>query len=394
MPGSENGTTLIGAEKFPARDSFDDMNLPDDLLRGIYSHDFERPTPIQRRAILPVAGGRDTIGQAESGAGKMTTCLIGTLARINVSILACQVLVLMPTRELASATHKTASMLGEYLGVRCCVCTGGTSMRTDVENLRAGPHLVLGTPGRVLDMTRKRFLDVGHLRSLALVEADDLLARGFTEQIHNVLGMLKPEVQLCLFSATLPQDLLCFAKKLMRDPVQILMTKNSELTLQGINQFYATVEEEDCKLQVLTDLYERLATIPCVIYCNTEQKAKTLAQSLQVRGFPVSVMHGDLNHGEMQLAMREFRSGSSQVLISTDLSARAVEVAHVSLVINYDVPARTENYLFRIGRKGRFGRKGVAISFVTSEEVGAVHELARHYATQIEELPADIADRI
>mmetsp|Transcript_36451 Transcript_36451/g.84811 ORF Transcript_36451/g.84811 Transcript_36451/m.84811 type:complete len:391 (+) Transcript_36451:98-1270(+) len=390
MPGSENGTTLIGAEKFPARDSFDDMNLPDDLLRGIYSHGLELPSAI------PVVGGRDTIGQAESGAGKMTTCLIGTLARINVSILACQVLVLMPTRELASATHKTASMLGEYLGVRCCVCTGGTSMRTDVENLRAGPHLVLGTPGRVLDMTRRRRLDLEHLQSLVLDEVDMMLSRGFKDQIDTIFRSLRPEVQVCLFSATLPPEILLLMEEFMRDPVHIVVKKDEPTLLPGINQFYVTVEGESRKLEVLTDLCETLTTTQCVLFCNTRQKAETLAQSLQVGNVSHSVIHGDIRHEEQHLVMREFLSGTTRVLISTDLLARSIVSAQVSVVINYDIPERVENYLQRIHCFTRFfdRKRGIVISFVTGEDLGGIREIEQHYATQIEELPPNIADRI
>eukprot|EP00416_Gambierdiscus_australes_P021903 CAMPEP_0171058822 /NCGR_PEP_ID=MMETSP0766_2-20121228/2758_1 /TAXON_ID=439317 /ORGANISM="Gambierdiscus australes, Strain CAWD 149" /LENGTH=436 /DNA_ID=CAMNT_0011514161 /DNA_START=116 /DNA_END=1426 /DNA_ORIENTATION=+ len=393
MPCSKSDVTVTGAEEYPAHDSFDDMDLPDNLLRGIYSYGFERPSAIQQRAILPVAEGRDTIGQAQSGTGKTATFMIGVLAHVDLNLSACQVLVLAPTRELALQTQKVASALGEYLRARCYACIGGTSRQADVDSLRTGQHVVVGTPGRVFDMMGKRCLDAQHLRSLVLDEADEMLSSGFKEQIYNIFQMLNPEVQVCLFSATLPQDILLLTQKFMRDPVRILVKKD-ELTLEGINQFYVAVEKEDWKLEVLTDLYETLTITQCIIYCNTQRKADALAQSLQARDFTVSVMHAGLHHEQRQLVMREFRSGSSRVLISTDLLARGIDVQQVSPVINYDIPQSTENYLHRIGRSGRFGRKGTAINFVTTKDVRAVREIERHYATQIEELPADIADRI
>jgi len=393
MSCSHDGITAIGAEEYPAHDSFDDMGLPDDLLRGIYSYGFERPSAIQQRAIQPVREGRDTIGQAQSGTGKTATFMIGALARIDGGTAACQALVLAPTRELALQTQRVSHALGHYLGTRCHACIGGTARRSDMQALRAGQHVVVGTPGRVYDMIESGSLGVASLRSFILDEADEMLSVGFKEQIYNIFRTLHPEVQVCLFSATMPPEILELTKKFMRDPVRILVKKD-ELTLEGINQFYVPLERDEWKLEVLIDLYETLTIAQCIIYCNTQRRADQLAVDLRKRDFTVSVMHAGLDQEERQLVMREFRSGSSRVLICTDLLARGIDVQQVSLVINYDIPRSIESYLHRIGRSGRFGRKGTAINLVTSKEVRGLRDIERHYATQIEELPQDIADRI
>jgi len=393
MLGTQEPVESAASEEYPAYDSFDDMDLSDDLLRGIYSYGFERPSAIQQRAIRPIIDGRDTIGQAQSGTGKTAAFMLGALARVDFGAAACQVLGLAPTRELAMQIQKVTTALGDYLGVRCHACVGGTARREDIESLRAGQHVVVGTPGRVFDMISNGALGIASLRAFVLDEADEMLSAGFKDQIYRVFKALHPEVQVCLFSATMPQDILELTKRFMRDPVRILVKKD-ELTLEGIQQFYIAIEREEWKLETLCDLYETLTITQSIIYCNTQRKADRLEHEMAKRDFAVSVMHAGLDHEQRRLVMQEFRSGSSRVLISTDLLARGIDVQQVSLVINYDLPQSTENYLHRIGRSGRFGRKGVAINFVTARDVRTMREIERHYSTQVEELPADIADRI
>mmetsp|Transcript_93407 Transcript_93407/g.302378 ORF Transcript_93407/g.302378 Transcript_93407/m.302378 type:complete len:350 (+) Transcript_93407:148-1197(+) len=316
---------VTSSEEYAVTDDFDDMGLPDGLLRGIYAYGFERPSAIQQCAILPVAEGRDTIGQAQSGTGKTATFMIGALARVDFSRSSCQALVLAPTRELALQTQKVANALGYYLGLKCYACIGGTARRTDMTNLRVGQHVVCGTPGRVYDMIESGALGVACLQSIILDEADEMLSHGFKDQIYQIFKMLHPEVQVCLFSATLPPEILALSQNFMRDPVRILV-KEAELTLEGINQFYIPLEREEWKLEVLMDLYEALTITQCIIYCNTQRKVDTLAHELKKRDFTVSVMHAGLDQEERQLVMREFRSGSSRVLITTDLLARGIDV--------------------------------------------------------------------
>jgi len=387
--------SVLGSEEYPAVDSFDDLDLHEGLLRGIYSYGFERPSAIQQRAIRPILDGRDTIGQAQSGTGKTATFSIGALQRIDYSLRQCQALILAPTRELAQQIHQVVQALGEYLALQCHCCVGGTATREDAARLREGQHLVIGTPGRVMDMMSRGNLRVEHLGCLVLDEADEMLSAGFKERVYEIFKLLPPEVQVCLFSATLPNEILALTTKFMRDPVRILVKKD-ELTLEGIRQFYVAVEREDWKFDILCDLYETLTISQAIIYCNTRRKVDFVAREMTKRDFTVSTMHADLDQQERQLIMREFRSGSSRVLISTDLLARGIDVQQVSLVINYDLPlpSKVENYLHRIGRSGRFGRKGAAINFVTSSDVRTMRDIERFYHTQVEELPMNIMDLI
>jgi translation initiation factor 4A len=390
---SSEGVTVTGAEEYPVFESFDDYDLNENLLRGIYSYGFEKPSAIQQRGIKPILDGRDTIGQAQSGTGKTATFVIGCLQRIDMNPKACQSLILAPTRELAQQIQKVALALGDYQRVKCHACIGGTSVREDIDKLREGQHLVVGTPGRVFDMIGKRHLRVDDLLTFVLDEADEMLSRGFKDSIYDIFKTLPPTIQVCLFSATMAPEILDVTTKFMRDAVRILVKKD-ELTLEGIRQFYVAIEKEEWKLDTLCDLYETLTITQAIIYCNTRRKVDFLADQLTKRDFTVSTMHAELDQKERDLVMREFRSGSSRVLISTDLLARGIDVQQVSLVINYDLPQNMENYLHRIGRSGRFGRKGVAINFVTNNDVRAMKDIERYYHTQIEEMPMDIADLI
>mmetsp|Transcript_29033 Transcript_29033/g.64221 ORF Transcript_29033/g.64221 Transcript_29033/m.64221 type:complete len:394 (+) Transcript_29033:79-1260(+) len=392
---SSEGLTIsvAGAEEYPVVDSFDDMNLQEGLLRGIYSYGFEKPSAIQQRAIRPVIDGRDTIGQAQSGTGKTATFVIGSLARVDFRLRECQTLILAPTRELADQTNKVVLALGDYCNVQSHACVGGSNYKDSISRLREGQHVVVATPGRVYDMINKGYLKVDHLLTFICDEADVMLSKGFKDQLYDIFKTLPSDVQVCLFSATMAPEVLDLTSKFMRDPVRILVKKD-ELTLEGIHQYYVAIEKEDWKLDTLCDLYECVTISQCIIYSNYRRKVDSLAHELSKRDFAVSIIHADLDQEERNLVMKEFRNGATRVLISTDLLARGIDVQQVSLVINYDMPMDMENYLHRIGRSGRFGRKGVAINFVTNRDVRTMKEIESFYHTQIEELPADIADRI
>lgn len=373
--------------------SFDDMKLRDELLRGIYAYGFEKPSAIQQRGIMPVLAGHDTIAQAQSGTGKTATFSIACLQQIDTSLKKTQALILAPTRELAQQIQKVARALGDFLNVTSHACVGGTLVRDDIRILRDGVHLVVGTPGRVYDMIKRQELSLANVKIFVLDEADEMLSRGFKDQIYDVFQHLPGTVQVCLFSATMPDEILEISERFMREPVRILV-KRDELTLEGIKQFYISVEREDWKLDTLCDLYETLTITQAIIYCNTRRKVDWLTDKMQQRDFTVSSMHGDMTGPERELIMKEFRSGSSRVLITTDLLARGIDVQQVSLVINYDMPANRENYIHRIGRSGRFGRKGVAINFVTVEDTRTMREIEAFYNTTIEEMPMNVADLI
>jgi len=242
-------------------------------------------------------------------------------------------------------------------------------------------------------MINRQVLNLSAVKIFVLDEADEMLSRGFKDQIYDVFQHLPSKVQVCLFSATMPTEILDISNRFMRNPVRILVKKD-ELTLEGIKQFYVAVEKEDWKLETLCDLYETLTITQAIIYCNTRRKVDWLTDKMGQRDFTVSAMHGDMLGPEREVIMREFRSGSSRVLITTDLLARGIDVQQVSLVINYDLPGNRENYIHRIGRSGRFGRKGVAINFVTNDDVRTMRDIEAFYNTQIEEMPMNVADLI
>jgi translation initiation factor 4A len=376
-----------------AIETFDGMELPEELLRGIYAYGFEKPSAIQQRAIRPTILGRDLIAQAQSGTGKTATFAIGTLAKLDPKLRECQSLILAPTRELAQQIQKVVIALGDYLDLKVHACVGGTAVRDDIRDLQAGVHVVVGTPGRVYDMINRRALRLDNIKQFFLDEADEMLSRGFKDQIYDIFKFLPEEVQVCLFSATMPLEVLEVTQRFMREPVRILVKKD-ELTLEGIKQFYIAVDREEWKLDTLCDLYETLTITQAIIYCNTRRKVDWLQEQMQQRDFTVSCMHGDMDQRERDIIMREFRSGSSRVLITTDLLARGIDVQQVSLVINFDLPTNRENYIHRIGRSGRFGRKGVAINFLTEGDVRYLRDIEQFYNTEITEMPMNVADLI
>jgi len=346
------------------------------LLRGIYAYGYESPSAVQSRAIVQICKGRDTIAQAQSGTGKTATFSIAMLQVINTAVRETQALVLSPTRELATQIQSVVMALGDYMNVQCHACIGGTNVGEDIRKLDYGQHIVSGTPGRVADMIRRRHLRTRHIKMLVLDEADELLNQGFREQIYDVYRYLPPATQVVVVSATLPYDVLDMTTKFMTDPVRILV-KRDELTLEGLKQYFIAVEKEDWKFDTLCDLYDTLTITQAVIFCNTRRKVDWLTDKMREANFTVSSMHGDMPQKERDSIMQDFRQGNSRVLISTDVWARGIDVQQVSLVINYDLPSNRENYIHRIGRSGRFGRKGVAINFVTSEDVRILRDIER-----------------
>ncbi|KAI9295698.1 DEAD-domain-containing protein [Neoconidiobolus thromboides FSU 785] len=374
-------------------DNFDNMNLKEDLLRGIYAYGFERPSAIQSRAILPIVSGRDVIAQAQSGTGKTGTFSISVLQKIDPEVKAVQALILAPTRELASQIQKVVVAISDFMSLNIYGCIGGTSVRDDAASLANGVQIVVGTPGRVFDMINRGYLNTDKLKMFVLDEADEMLSRGFKDQIYEIFQRLPSTTQAVLLSATMPTDVLEVTQKFMRDPIRILV-KRDELTLEGIKQFYISCEKEEWKLDTLCDLYETITVTQAVIFCNSRRKVEWLTEKLKSREFTVSAIHGDMEQKEREVVMKEFRSGSSRVLIATDLLARGIDVQQVSLVINYDLPSNRENYIHRIGRGGRFGRKGVSINFITTDDVRMLRDIEQFYNTTVEEMPLNVAELI
>ena len=371
--------------------TFEAMGLSDDILRGVYGAGFEAPSAIQARAVAPILAGRDVVAQAQSGTGKTSMLALTAVARVDASRRDAQVLILSPTRELAAQTERLAAALGEHAAVRTWCAVGGASVGRDIKELEAGKHVVSGTPGRVFDMVSRGALAVKAVKLLVLDEADELLDAGFKEQIYDVFRHLPPSTQVVLVSATLPPAVASLADRLLTTPVRILV-RRAELTLDGIRQYYVAVEKEDWKFDTLCDLYDSLTITQAVIFVNSRAKVDWLAAQMRAASFTVAAMHGDMPHKEREAVTASFRSGAARVLITTDVWARGLDVAQVSLVVNYDLPPRRESYLHRIGRSGRFGRKGVAISFVTDAEGGALADLERFYGTRVEELPQNVAE--
>jgi len=371
--------------------TFESMGLKEDLLRGIYAYGFERPSAIQQRAIKPIVQGRDIIAQSQSGTGKTAVFSIGILQSLDTSCNEVQALVLSPTRELAEQTQKVLLALGDFMNVQCHACIGGKSIGEDIRRLEHGVQVVSGTPGRVYDMIKRKNLRTRNIKMVIIDEADEMLNKGFKEQIYDIYRYLPPSTQVVLVSATLPQEVLDMTNKFMNEPVKVLV-KRDELTLEGIKQYFVAVEKEEWKFDTLCDLYDTLTITQAVIFCNTRRKVDWLATKMREANFTVSAMHGDMPQKERETIMEEFRSGGSRVLIATDIWGRGIDVQQVSLVINYDLPTNRELYIHRIGRSGRFGRKGVSINFVKSDDVSTLRDIEQFYSTQIDEFPSNIAD--
>lgn len=377
------------AKHVKVHSTFEAMALKSELLKGIYAYGFEAPLAIQSRAIAQIIAGRDTIAQAQSGTGKTATFSIGMLQVIEPKAKQCQALVLSPTRELAAQIHSVIENLGSYMQIQAHACTGGKQVGADTKALARGPHIVSGTPGRVLDVMKRRNLSPRAVKMLVLDEADELMTKGFKEQIYDIYRQLPATVQVVVVSATLPREVLEMTGKFTKDPVKILV-KQEHVSLEGISQYRVQCEQEQWKFDTLCDLYDSLTITQAVIFCNTKSKVTWLADQLRRANFAVVAMHGDMKQDERDAIMSDFRRGASRVLISTDVWARGIDVQQVSLVINYDLPLDKENYIHRIGRSGRFGRKGVAINLLTLDDEAELRALEKHYKIKIREMPLDL----
>ncbi|KAG1846759.1 P-loop containing nucleoside triphosphate hydrolase protein [Suillus subalutaceus] len=373
-----------GDEAISVVSTFEDLNLKEDLLRGIYAYDFKKPSAIQQRAILPITQGRDVIVQAQSGTGKIATFSISILQSIDVSVCETQALVLSPTRELATQIQSAVLALGGQMNVQCHACIGGTPIREDIQKLECGQHVVSGTSGRVFDMIRRRALRTRNIKILVLHEVDELFKKGFKDQIYDVV----------LLSATLPHDVLEMTTKFTTNPIRILVKSDDESTLEGIKQFFVAVEKDAWKFDALCDLHNTLTITQAVIFCNTRRKVDWLTEKMRAANFTVSPMHSQIVQKERDAIMAEFRGGASRVLITTDGLARGIDVQQVSLVINYDLPGNHEDYIHRIRHSGGFGQKGVVINVVTDDEVRILRDIEKLHSTQIDEMPVNVAELI
>jgi len=371
--------------------SFDVLNINENILRGVYAYGFEKPSAIQCKAIPMMISGKDIIAQAQSGTGKTGAFSISLLSRIDETLDDIQCIVIVPTHELADQVYTVITELSSYSNIKTLKVVGKTSINICIQELEKNPHVIVGTPGRILDMINRKYLYTDKIKMLIFDEADEILSHGFKDTIYNIVQTIPKDTQVCLFSATLPKDVLELTEKFMDEPERILV-KKEQLTLEGIQQFYVNVKHSDWKYDVIADLYDIINVGQCIIYINNKSKILEINQRLLSDNFPVSYITGDRTAEERKQIMNDFRAGQIRILLSTDLLARGIDIQQLSLVINYDLPKEKETYIHRIGRSGRYGRKGVAINLISERDVEELKFIESFYDTKIEEMPDNIKD--
>jgi translation initiation factor 4A len=389
--GNEDSTNFTDETLEYEIKSWDDIDLKHDILRGIFSCGYEKPSPIQQKAILPIIKGRDIIAQAQSGTGKTAAFTIGALSLLDLSKNQTQILILSPTRELTMQTSNVVKNLGVMMdGLRVQTLYGGLHIDEGNGFLNRNiPHVICGCPGRVNDMVRRDRIDVKGIKLVILDEADEMLSSGFKEQIYNIFQRLNEKIQVALFSATMPSHLMSIINKIMQNPVHISV-KSEMLTLEGISQYYVAVEDDRQKYATLKHIFSFLTVSQCIIYCNSVKRVADLHEAMLEDNFPVSCIHSDMDKSARDKAFNDFRCGSSRVLISSNVTARGIDIQQVSVVINFDLPKCIHTYLHRIGRSGRWGRKGVGINFITRRDIQKMREIESHYVCEIRELPNNL----
>ena len=372
-------------------EKWDELDIPIQLLRGIYAYGFESVSPIQKKAIKPIISGKDVIAQAQSGTGKTATFTIGALSVIDVDLKSPQVLILSPTRELTKQTANVIHGIGCMMPkLNVQVLIGGTFIKDDMDMMIENPpHIIAACPGRIYDVIKRNKNITKNIKTIILDEADEMLSSGFKEQIYNIFQYLNNKIQICLFSATIPNYIQEIINKIMKDPIRIEV-KSEQLTLEGISQYYVAIENDLQKYDTLKDLYSIISVSQCIIYANSLKRVNDLYQAMLTDGFPVCCIHGSMEKEERDKAFTEFKLGKFRVLISSNVTARGIDIQQVSVVINFDLPKDIHTYLHRIGRSGRWGRKGVGINFITRRDVTKIREIEQHYATEITELPGNI----
>ena len=371
--------------------SFDDLSINDNILRGVYAYGFEKPSAIQSKAIPKIIEGIDIIAQAQSGTGKTGAFSISLLTNIDPSLKRIQCIVIVPTHELADQVYNVITEISSYSEIKALKVIGKTSINLCIRELEQNPQIVVGTPGRILDMIQRNHLYTDSLKMLVFDEADEILSYGFKDTIYNIVQTIPKNTQICLFSATLPPEVLELTDKFMNNPEKILV-QTDQLTLDGIQQFYVNVKHSDWKYDVIADLYDIINVGQCIIYINNKSKIIEIHEQLIRDSFPASYITGDRDASERKTIMDEFRSGQIRILLSTDLLSRGIDIQQLSLVINYDLPREKETYIHRIGRSGRYGRKGVAINLITERDADELKFIETFYDTKITEMPDNIAD--
>ena len=384
----------IDSNKYVSKEfaNWEDLECLDpELLRGIYAHGFDKPSIIQQKSILSLFDKKDIIAQAQSGTGKTGAFSVGVLQNIDTSVAKVQAVILVPTRELAKQIQDVVTSLGSFIKLlKIQLLVGGTSTEQDVHALKNNtPHIIVGCPGRVHDMMRRQHIRGADINMIILDEADEMLSVGFKEQVYNIFNFLNSNVQVGLFSATLPEELHTLSEKFLRNPVKILV-KSEQLTLEGITQHMIALEDDSQKYCTLKDIYNMLSVTQSIIYCNSIKRVVDLNEAMRQDNFPVCCIHSGMEKHERDEAFSDFKCGKHRVLISSNVTARGIDVQNVGVVINFDVPKDVHTYLHRIGRSGRWGRKGIAINFVTRWDLKKIKEFEVYYQTTITEMPATL----
>jgi superfamily II DNA/RNA helicase len=371
--------------------SFEELGIKDEILRGIFSYGYEKPSDIQEKSIPLFNTGKDLIAQAQSGTGKTGSFCVGVLNNIDISLSSVQSIILCPTHELVHQCNGVITNINTYYKSKIITLVGKIPVHESITQLRTNPHVVIGTPGRVLDMMERNELYTNDIKNITIDEADEMLSSGFLETMYKIIRYIPKTTQICLFSATIPDSILELTDKFMLEPNKILVNKE-QLTLEGIQQFYIKLDNYSWKYDVLIDLYKSISLNQCIIYVNSKKSLTHLLNRLSDDEFPVSHIHGELSSSQRKEEMDNFRSGSTRIMISTDLLSRGIDIQQLSLVINFDIPYNVETYIHRIGRSGRYGRKGVAINFILTKEEEDMMAIQTHYDTEIKEMPENIHD--
>ncbi|KAI0200673.1 P-loop containing nucleoside triphosphate hydrolase protein [Astrocystis sublimbata] len=366
---------------------WEDFSLKRDLLMGIFEAGYEKPSPIQEEAIPVALTGRDILARAKNGTGKTAAFVVPTLEKINPKVNKIQSLILVPTRELAMQTSQVCKTLGKHLGVNVMVTTGGTTLRDDIVRLQDAVHIVVGTPGRILDLAGKGVADLSECPMFIMDEADKLLSIEFTPVIEQLLQFHPKDRQVMLFSATFPLSVKDFSDKNMSKPYEINLM--DELTLRGITQYYAFVEEKS-KVHCLNTLFSKLQINQSIIFCNSTNRVELLAKKITELGYSCFYSHAKMAQHARNRVFHDFRNGVCRNLVCSDLLTRGIDIQAVNVVINFDFPKNAETYLHRIGRSGRYGHLGLAINLINWEDRYNLYNIEKDLGTEIQAIPPTI----
>ena len=390
----QNGLILNENESDTNISTWEELNIDEKILRGIYASGYERPSPIQQRAIVPILNKRDVIAQAQSGTGKTACFVIAILGRIELTNVSTQAIILSPTRELSNQTKTVVDTIGNKMtSLKVRLMVGGSSTDDSIHSNVTNPHIIVGTPGRVHDMLKRRKISANDCKIILLDEADELLTDGFRFQIYEIFQFLPTTIQVALFSATLPTEIMDITQKFMINPQRILV-KTEQLTLEGIKQHYITISNDLQKYDTIKDIFSTLVLSQSIIYCNSVKRVQDLYDTMTADNFPVCRIHSSMDSYERNSTHEDFKSGKFRVLISSNITARGIDVQQVNTVINFDVPDNVHTYLHRIGRSGRWGRKGVGINFVTLRDMPKLRAIEQYYNTTITPLTTNWASDV